>query len=221
VAEKKRFIVLGLGSFGTALALRLTENGARVTGVDQDESRVAGLRNDLYEVVVGDVRERGTLAELMIDQCATVFISLGEDIERSLLAALHARELKAPRIVVKGVTTDHGKILKSLKVDRIIFPEVEMAQELADRELWPNVLDFLPIDQDHSVVEIAVPEEIAGETLAEADLRRRYGIHVLGIKDAMEGSLQILPTPETRFHDEQILLVLGHKDDLEKFRGLK
>ena len=221
MAEQKRFIVLGLGSFGTALALRLTQNGARVTGVDQAEQRVSELKDELYEAVVGDVCERETLEELLVEQCTAVFISLGESIERSLLAALHAKELKAPRIVVKGVTEDHGKILSRLGVDRVIFPEVEMARNLADRETWTNVLEVLKLGEDHTLVEMAVPSSIVGETLAEADLRRRYGINVLGIKDAMEGDWQVPPPPDVRLDDEKQLLVLGHTDAVSKFRAVK
>lgn len=221
MTELRRFIVLGLGSFGTALAQRLRQNGARVTGVDRSQQRVEALKDVLYEAVVGNVTEREALEPLGLDQADAVFISLGERIEPSLLAALHAKELGARRMVVKAVTDAHGKLLASLGVQRIVFPEVEFAFELADRETWPNVLDFLPIDAEHSVVEVATPAALAGETLREADLRRRYGIHVLGIKDALTGRLDVLPEPDVRLSEDFVLLVLGRKEALEKFRKVK
>jgi trk system potassium uptake protein TrkA len=221
MANIKRFVVLGLGSFGSALATRFTANGCRITGVDASEHRVDELKDQLYEAVVADVTDRDTLEQMLLQHADGVYISLGENIELSLLAALHAKELGARRVVVKGVTTEHGKILKRLGVDRVVFPEVEMAQELADRETWPNVLDFLPVDSDYSVIEIAVPTSIAGETLAEADLRKRYDILVLGVKDALTNRLEIMPTGDLRFNDDQLMLVLGHRNALAKFRELK
>ena len=125
------------------------------------------------------------LENLPIRDATAVFISLGETIARSLLATLHVKELGARNVIVKGVTQEHGKILKHLGADRVVFPEEEVARELADRETWPNVLDYLPIDPDYSVAEITVPASLSGKTLAEANLRSRIGVHVMGIKDPM------------------------------------
>jgi trk system potassium uptake protein TrkA len=221
MAEHRRFVVLGLGSFGSALARRLTENGCRVTGADSSEERVDQLKEHLYEALVTDVTDRASLEQLLLNHADAVFISLGEEIEKSLLSALHAKELGARRVVVKGVTVEHGKILKRLGVDRVVFPEVEMAEELGDRETWPNVLDFLPIDPEYSVIEIAVPASIAGQTLSEADLRRRYGILVLGVKDTLANRFDILPSGDLRLNEDQLMLALGHKDHLSKFRSLQ
>jgi len=219
--EVKRFIVLGLGSFGAALATKLSKNGCRVTGVDSDEERVEELKDILYEAVVADVTDRKALQELLVSTATAVFISLGENIELSLLAALHAREIGARRVLVKGVTVEHGKILKHLGVERVIFPEVEMAQQLADSMTWPNVLDALTIDTNVSLAEMAVPGSLAGTTLRDADLRRRFGLTVLGIKDHLTGDLTLNPAAEFRLTDDQLLLVIGQKDDLSRFGDIR
>jgi trk system potassium uptake protein TrkA len=217
MAEARNFVVLGLGS----LAKRMSKNGLRVTGVDSSQDRVDELKNLLYEAVVADTTDREALAELGVAKAEAVFISLGEDIAPSLLATLHCKELGAKRIQVKGVTEEHGKILRSLGVERVIFPEAEIATEIADRMTWPNVLDFLPIDSEYNFVEIAVPSALSGETLREADLRRRFGVWVLGIKDALSGKLTIIPDAEFRLTDDQLLLVIGRMDDVNRFRSLK
>lgn len=216
----KRFIVLGLGTFGAALASRLFENDCRVTGVDVDRERVEELKNVLYEAVIGDTTSREVLEQLSMKTADAVFVSLGEDIARSLLATLHCKELGAKRIIVKGVTPEHGKLLQHLGVERIVFPETEVARELADRMTWPNMLDFLPIDQDHSIVELAVPQELEGKTLAEADLRRRMGVVVVGLKDVLTGKFEIFPGGDSRLNDSQLLLVVGKQDDLARLRKL-
>jgi trk system potassium uptake protein TrkA len=220
MAKSKHFIVLGLGSFGTALAARLSHNGCRVTGVDLDAEQVNELKDVLYEAVIGDCTEREVLEQIGLADAQATFISLGESIAPSLLAALHAKELGAKRVIVKGVTREHGKILEHLGVERVVFPESEIATELADRMTWPNVLDFLPIDPEYSFVEIAVPESISGRTLREANLRQRTGVWVVGIKDVLTGKLQMFPDGEYRLTEDQLLLAVGKQADLARLRDL-
>jgi trk system potassium uptake protein TrkA len=220
--RNKHLIVLGLGTFGEALARRLSKNGCRVTGVDTDHGRVASLQEELYEAVVADVTDRSVLEQLGLPQADGVFISLGErdDMTPSLLATLHAKELGARQIVVKGLSSDHAKILESLGVGRVVFPESEFAVELADRTTWPNVLDYMPIDPDYSFVEIAVPTELAGRTLQEVEMRRRFHVWVVTVKDALTGKLVMLPGPDFRLTDDQVMLVVGRAEDVERLREL-
>lgn len=221
MAKVKRFVMLGLGSFGAALATRLAKNGCRVTGVDQSKDRVEALKNVLYEAVIGDCTDREVLHQVGIADAEAVFISLGENITLSLLAALHTKELKAQRIIVKGVTDEHGKLLKYLGVERVVFPEIEVAQELGDRMTWPNVLDFLPIDPDYSLVELAVPQSCAEQTLRETDFRRRFGVWIVGVKDVLSGKLEIFPEAEYKLTEDQLLLVVGRQEDLKRLQDLK
>jgi trk system potassium uptake protein TrkA len=221
MAQGKRFLVLGLGSFGTALAVRMATNGCRVTGVDSDEQRVEEVKDVIYEAVVADVTDRETLAQLMVGQADAVFISLGESIEPSLLSALHCRELGAKRVFVKGVTAEHGKILNKLGVERVIFPEAEMAEQLADSMTWPNVLDRLTIDSEYSLAEIAVPVCLSGKTLSQAELRRRFNLNVMGIKDHLTGKLTLNPGADYLLTDDQLLLVIGTKEQIGQFLELK
>jgi trk system potassium uptake protein TrkA len=223
MAKKKHFVVLGLGSFGSALARRLYQNGCRVTGVDADEAQVESLKDSLYEAVIANVTDRKALEELSLADVDAVFISLGENqnMTPSILAALHARELGARRIIVKGLSEEHGKILKMLGVERVVFPEAEIALAMADRVTWPNVLDYMPIDPDYSFVELAMPDSLVGRSLREADLRRLYNVWVMGVKDALNGRLELFPAPDYRFGADQMLVVVAKKDDLNRLRELK
>ena len=218
---KKHFVVLGLGTFGGALATRLADNGCRVTGVDVNPALVEALKDKLYEAVIANATERSVVDQLGLAEADAVLISLGEELSPSLLATLHAREAGAKRILVKGLTDEHGKILRSLGVERVVFPEIEIAHTLADQMTWPNVLDYVPIDPEHSVIEITVPDSISGSTLLEADLRRRFNIWVIGIKDALTGKFHMLPGPDFRFNPDQMLVLVGKQDDLMRFRELK
>ncbi len=218
MAENRRFVVIGLGTFGSAIAKKLHQNGIRVTGIDASTERVEECQQFLFEAIIGDATDRDTLASMYIDRTDSVVISMGEDITRSLLATLHAKELGAKRVIVKGVTHEHGKLLKSLGVERVVFPEIEIAQQLADRLTWPSIIDFLPIDSDYSFVEAAMPESLVGKLLMESDLRRRFGLWVVGVKDIMTGKLHMFPDGEFRFGEDQMLLVVGKDQDLRKFR---
>jgi trk system potassium uptake protein TrkA len=221
MADHKQFVVIGLGSFGGALATKLDQNGCRVTGMDQSKERVELHKDVLYEAVIGDARERDSMSHLPIATAHAVFISMGEDITQSLLATLHAKELGARQVIVKGVTEEHAKILKRLGVDRVIFPETEIARQLADRMTWPNVLDFLPIDSDYSFLEIAAPDSYAGKMLQELDLRKRYGVWVVGVKDAMNGKLEMFPGGQYVLSADQVLLIVGKQIDVNKLSDLK
>lgn len=221
MAEKKSVVVLGLGSFGEALARRLAKNGCRVTGVDRHRERVEQLKDVLYEAVIADASSREAIAQLNIAQASSVIISLGESIEPSLLAALHCKELGARHIVVKGVTADHARLLQHLGVERIVFPEKETAEILADHTTWPNVIDYLAIDPEYSFVEFSVPDSLVGQTLAEADLRKNYGIWIVGVKDALTSKLKMFPGGDHRLTDDQLLLVVGKQDHVERMRDVK
>ncbi len=220
MAETKHFIVIGLGSFGAALATKLAQNGCRVTGVDNDRQHVEALKDVLYEAIIGDATSRDTVAQLPIKSASSIFISMGENITLSLLATLHAKQEGARRIVVKGVTKEHGAILESLGVERVVFPEIEIAQSLADRATWPNVIDFLPIDVDYAFVEIAVPDSLTGKSLMDLRLRQRYEVWVVGIKNALNGKLDMFPDGPYVLGPDQMLLIVGKKDELARLQKL-
>lgn len=221
MAEQKHFVVLGLGTFGGALAKKLSANGCRVTGVDASEEAVEELKHSLYAAVIGDVTDYETLKQLPLQAASAVLIGLGEEITRSLLATLHAKELGARRIIVKGVTEDHAKILKRLGVERVVFPEIEIAEELADSMTWPNIIDFMRIDPEYSFMELSVPDSVVGKTLQEVNLRRRYGVWVIGVKDVMKTELTMFPDGQFVFGIDQVVLVVGRHQDLDRLREVR
>lgn len=214
MAKIKHFVMIGLGSFGTALARRLCKNGCRVTGLDASRESVEELKDVLYEAIIGDATDRELLQHLPLTDADAVFISMGEDITRSLLATLHCKELGGRRIIVKGVTAEHGRLLQSLGVDRVIFPEIEIAEELADRMTWTNVVDFLSIDPDYSFMEIPTPQSFIGRTLHELNIRQKHGIWVVGVKDPHSGKLNMFPAADFLLAADQLMLIVGKPSDL-------
>lgn len=217
----RRFIVLGLGKFGSAVAKRLHKNGCYVIGVDATEEKVEAMQEFLNEALIADVTDRTALSNLPLKEVDGIFLGLGDHYEHSILASLHLKELGAKRLMAKGVSPEHGRILQKLGVDQVIYPEEEIAVYWADKATWPNVVDFLPIDPEYSLLEIAVPQVLSGRTLLEANLRQKYGIFVIGIKEVLKDQMVVLPPPEMKMHDEQLLLVVGKTKDLERLQNMK
>ncbi len=218
MAEAKEFVVIGLGTFGSALVQRLASNGCRVTGMDSRRECVEALKSTLYEALIGDAAEKDALKHLPVSDANAVVICLGEDITQSLLATLHVKELGAKRIIAKGVTEEHGKILKRLGVDRVVFPEAEIAENLGNQLTWPNIIEYLPIGPEYTFAEIAVPDSFSAQTLAQLDVRRKFNVWVIGVKDALTGNLEIFPGGDFQFGGDQMLLVVGKQADLTRLR---
>lgn len=215
----KKYVVLGLGAFGSALARRLSDSGGLVTGVDSDEPLVESLRDRLHEAIVGDVTDRGVLEALLLDRAEAVFIALSERIDRSILCALHVKELKAKNIYVRGVSEEHRRILMALGVTQVIHPEIEMARQLADRVAHPNMLEYFQVDAEYAIAEVAVPAWLIGQTLQSAELPRKHRLFVLGIKSALHQRWEMTPRPDHYFRDDQVVLVMGKKTDIGTFAG--
>lgn len=222
MSDKKNFLMLGLGRFGGTLATKLTENGNDVTGLDINREVAEKFKDILYETVIADATDEKTLEEIGIEKYDAVFISLSDsDITPSMLTTLHAKDFGAKRVIVKGISHDHKRLLESLKVDKVIFPEVDVAMQLADRMTWPNILDFVPLGSEYSFVEIAVPDCWQGKTLTELDLRAQYEVTVVGVKEALSGYMNLFPTPTFKFGPGQMLMAVGKQDGINALRELK
>ena len=171
--------------------------------------------------MIADVTDRDSLAQLPLTTADSIVISLGERYEQSILCALHVKELAHRRVLAKGVSEAHGKILRKLGVDQVIYPETEAAVYWADKETWTNVVDFLPIDPEYGLVELVVPSSFNGKTLLEANIRQKFGVHVIGVKDVMFNKMTLVPPADFKMNDEQLLLVIGTKEALERFRAIR
>lgn len=212
-----RFAVIGLGRFGSYLATRLYELGHEVLGVDGNTDIVQGLRDRLSEVAVVDTRDKQQLRALGLKDFDTVVISVGEHLEASTLAALYCKELGV-RVVARAANMDHGKILEALGVDEVVYPERDMALRTAERLSNANLVDFISLGPDFSIIEVAPPDSFVGRTLAELKVRQRYNINVIAMRDVLTEKVTLVPTPDAVIRDSDVLVVLGQTADLERFK---
>ena len=212
--------IIGLGRFGFHVAKQLHAAGHDVLAIDISEANVQEVKDFASRAVVLDARDQERLDALGIRDMDVVVVSLGERIDSSALVALHLKEAGVRRIVTKAGSTDHAKLLELIGVDEIVFPEREAAERLAHRLASANVLDHLPLGDDHAIHEIAPPQSFAGRTLEELELRKRFGIQVLGIRDVLAQEVSLNPDPGFRIKESDVLIVLGHNRDLDRLKDL-
>ena len=222
--KRKQFGVIGLGRFGSAMAMTLTELGHDVIGVDADESRVQQLADVITHAIQIDATDDKALRAAGIQDVDVAVVSIGENIESSLLVVMQLRELGVHTIVAKAVTPLHGRILEKLGVSRVIFPEREMAIRVAHSLVMPNVIDYIELSRDFSIVEVPAPEAFVGRTLKQLELRPRLGLTLIAIKRQAEGSSAIVtniaPTADETIRGGDILALLGSNERLNQLDQL-
>lgn len=213
--------VIGLGQFGTSLALELKTLGHHVTAMDLDPKAVARVQDVVDQAVVADATDRTTLEELGLDLVEAAVISLGQHLGSSILTTLHLKELGVGRIVAKAISPEHEKILKRVGAGEVVYPERDAAQRLARSLADPNLLDFLPIGDEFSVAELAPPAVLVGKTLLELDLRKNYGVNVIAVRELVPERTHLVIAPDYVIKDSDVLVVAGRQEDLARLREAK
>ncbi len=212
--------IIGLGNFGGSLVRRLYELGHEITALDLDEAAVNKVKDMCRQAVVGDATDRSVLEELGVGLMEAAVVSMGEHLGASILATLHLKELGVKRIVSKAVSPEHEKILKRLGASQVVFPEREAAHRLAVSLTAPNLLEYLPLGKEFSVAELAPPAAMVGKSLAELDLRRRFGVSVIAVRELVPERTRLVIEPDYVVKDSDILVVVGRQKDLERLREL-
>lgn len=217
----RRFAVIGLGKFGFHLAKTLFEDGHEVIAIDKDKDRVQEIQSFSTQAVVADIAHKEILKTLGIDQMDAVLVSIGEDIASSILVTLYLKELKVKQILVKAMNEDHGKILERIGATEVIYPEKQMALKTARSLSTPNILDFIPMVENYTLVELAPPTSFIGKTLSGLDLRVKHNVYVIGVKEVLTDNFILVPPADFVVKDSDILFVIGHKDNIAKLENLK
>ncbi len=215
--KRKQFGVIGLGRFGSAIATTLAELGHDVLGVDDDENRVNDLSDVITHAVQLDATDAKALRAAAIHDVDVAIVSIGEDIEASLLIVMQLREFGVQTIVAKAATPLHGRILEKLGVSRVVFPEREMAVRLAHSLVVPNAIDYIELSRDFSIVEIPAPESFINRTLKELELRPRFGLTLIAIKRSVGGDnivTNISPAADEIILRDDVLALLGSNEQL-------
>jgi trk system potassium uptake protein len=220
---KRTFAVIGLGRFGAAMATTLSQLGHEVIGIDGSDDRVTALADQVSHTVRLDATDERALRAAGIKDVDVAVVSIGENIESSLLVVTLVKELGINNIVAKAVTPLHGRILEKLGVSRVVFPEREMAIRVAHSLVIPNVLDYIELSGDFSIVEVPSPPEFFGKTLREIGLRARFGLTTIAIKRAKAGPGEVAmvsPGPDDVVQPGDVLALLGSNEKLGRIEEM-
>jgi trk system potassium uptake protein TrkA len=218
MAREGQFLVIGLGRFGGALAETLVELGHEVLGVDMSEKLVQRFADELTHVVQCDSTDPEAMAQIGAGEFRTAVVAIGTDIEASILTTAVLADVGVPRIVAKAITAPHGKILERVGAHRVIFPERDMGIRVG-HTLTGRALDYFQLDPGFALIETTAPRELVGKTLAQAEVRRRYGITVVCIKPV--GGSFTYSTADTVVQEGDLLVVAGETARVESFAELE
>ena len=214
--DSQQFAVIGLGRFGRAVCRSLHRMGYEVIGTDIDEKLVtqALTQKIASHAIQLDSTEPEALKEAGIFEMDTVIVAIGNYLQESIITTLNVKEAGVKQVVAKASSEVHGKLLKRVGADRVVFPEYEAGCALAETLTKPAILDRFELDPENSIVEVLVPKEFHNRTLAELNLRARYGVSILAV---CRGDRFVTnPPPGEKLNEGAIMIAIGSNKDLEK-----
>jgi len=216
--RKKQFIVVGLGRFGTSVAETLYGLGNDVLAVDSDEEIVQNISERVTHAVQLDANDENSLRALGIGNFDVAIISIGSDIQASILATLLVKDMGVKHIIAKANDALHAKVLYKIGANRVIFPERDMGVRVAHNLCSSSILDYIELSPDFSIAEIASPKEWENRNLRELNLRATYGINVVAIKRSNE--IDVSPSPDEVIQPGDIIVAIGGTQELNSIESL-
>jgi trk system potassium uptake protein len=214
----KRAVVIGLGIFGSNIARDLFENGFDVIAIDKNKEAIQKIKNYSTKAILADGTDKEVMDEIGIQEDDIAIISFGEDLAASTLITLHLRQLKVKNIIVKAPNEEHKMILEKVGAIDVIIPEMEMARKIAKSLISPNVMDYIPLSEDYMILEMAPPNSFLGKTIAELQLRGKYNIEVIAVRDVISEKIHMVPQADFIIKDGEVLIVIGKEADIQKIK---
>ncbi|MBW4668818.1 MAG: TrkA family potassium uptake protein [Cyanomargarita calcarea GSE-NOS-MK-12-04C] len=214
--DNQQFAVIGLGRFGRSVCSTLHKFGYQVLATDVDEKRVSEA---LTEEIAGhalqiDSTDPAALKEAGIFEFDTVIVAIGNYVQESIITTLNVKEGGVPHVIAKASSEVHCKLLKRVGADHVVFPEYEAGSALARTLTKPAILERFDLDPDNSIVELIVPDEFHGRTIAELQLRNRYGLNLIAV--SKNGKFIINPEPDKQFEKGSAMVVIGSNRDINR-----
>jgi trk system potassium uptake protein TrkA len=213
----KQFAVIGLGRFGVSVAVSLARMGYDVLAVDTDEHKVEKIVDEVTHAVQADALDEEALKALGIRNFDVVIVSIGQDMEASILTTVMLKEMGVKTVVAKARTELHGRVLAKVGADKVVFPERDMGSRVARSLVSKNILDQIDLSPDFSILELVAPEEFVGQSLAESAIRKEYGVNILAIRRGTE--VLISPGANTVIQQGDLLVAIGRNDRLQRLGG--
>lgn len=210
--KNKSFAVIGLGFFGMALATALAEADCDVLAIDDKEENIQEIAEKVTYAVKADVREAGVLKALGVQDVDVAIVTISESIEGSILATIQAKDLGVPFVMAKAQSELHGRMLKKIGADQVIYPERSMGVRVAHHLLTSGFVDLFELSEDFSVAEFKIPRKWEHKTLIDLQIREKYKITIIGVK--MDEKVDVSPDPRVPLPAGCTLIAVGRNQDL-------
>ena len=214
----KSFLVIGLGRFGTALAAELCTQGNEVLGVDSRPERVQAVADLVTRSAAGDARDPEVLRALGARNFDCAVVAMSEDIGDSALITLNLKDMGVPRVVAKANSAVHRKVLEKIGADLVVFPEQEMALRLAHNLDNGDILNFIDLSDEYSMVERRLPVAWIGKSIVDLDIRAKYHLTIIAVR--RDGDMNISPGRDFHFEAGDTMVVLGGNDAIRRMERL-
>jgi trk system potassium uptake protein TrkA len=209
------FVILGLGRFGQSVAKTLYELGHEVLAIDENEALIQSISNHITYALVGNVTDESVLKSVGIKNFDAAVVSTGKNLESSILVTQMLKEMGIKYILVKAQNELHARVLTKLGADRVVFPEQDMGVRAAHNLVSTNIIDYIELSPDYTIIEINPPKRWEGKTLKELNVRAKHGVNIIAIKNGMK--INVSPTADYIVNNNDILVVIGAKSDIDKF----
>ncbi|MDR7856462.1 TrkA family potassium uptake protein [Tissierella sp.] len=209
----KSFAIIGCGRFGGAVARTLYSLGYEVLAIDISEDIIKEISDEVTHAAQADVMDETVLKDLGLRNFDVAVVAIGSDIEASIMATLVVKELGIKKVVAKALSDIHGKVLTKIGADRVIFPERDMGLRLAHNLASANILDFIELSPDYSILEVNALREWENRSLAQLKLSTKYGVNVMAIKRG--NTINVSPNSEAVIEKDDILVVIGSTNDIK------
>ena len=210
----KSFLVIGLGRFGAAVARELSALGQEVLALDVDAENVQHIADEVTQAIQGDAQDEAVLRSVGARNFDCCVVAVGADMEASILITMMLKEMGAKKIIAKAMTPIHARVLERVGADRVVLPEIDMGQRLAQRLVRTNVVDYIGVSEDFSIVEIHPPKSWVGHSLGKLGVRARHQINVLAIRHGEGGHVDVNPKPDQVIGQDDLLIVIGTNEQV-------
>ena len=215
--SKKQYVVIGLGRFGTSIAETLYNLGNDVLVVDNDEDRIQSIVNNVTHAIQADATDEIALREVGVRNFDVAIVSIGADIQASIMATILLKELGVKVVVTKANNAMHAKVLKKIGADKVVFPEKDMGIRVAHGLAYSNILEYIELSPDYSLAEFLCPRDWSNKTLKESDVRSKFGINVIAIK--REDGVDVSPIADDIISKTDVIVAIGSIEDLNKLEN--
>lgn len=212
---KREFAVIGLGRFGGSICEELSSEGMKVLAIDKNEHKINEYKNIASHAVIADSTDEQALRELGLSNVDHVIVAIGDNIEASILTTVILADMGVKKITVKAQNDYHEKILNKIGAHQVVHPERDMGKRIAHSIISNNILDYLELSEDYSMVEVAASKKMLGKTLVDLNIRAKFGCNVVAIKSGKD--INVSPTAEYEIRQSDTLIVIGADDDISKF----